>query len=148
MSSPISLKTNNPFNIRYSESNSWVGMVGEYKGFCKFSHESYAVRAMFKLILNYIRRGVDTPRKIITRFAPPSENNTERYIKFVVPKGVDEDFIFRLGDLAVSDTFSAYCLFIMVRNMAVFETQTVLPPDYLVMVYKYFYNDFHLTPRK
>ena len=32
---------------------------------------------------NYVKKGYNTPRKIIERFAPPSENNTSAYINFV-----------------------------------------------------------------
>lgn len=43
----------------------------------------HAVRACFKLLVNYILSGHDTYRKIINRFAPPSENDTQHYLDFV-----------------------------------------------------------------
>lgn len=74
---------NNPLNIRYVSGNKWVGQEGEHRGFCVFRNEAYGFRAAFKLIYNYIRQGYDTIEEIVTRWAPPCENNTEFYIKFV-----------------------------------------------------------------
>lgn len=76
-------KTNNPLNIRFNPANAWKGQISEYKGFCVFVSESYGFRAGYRLLTNYIAMGVDTIEKIIDRWAPPCENNTEEYIKFV-----------------------------------------------------------------
>ena len=45
----------------------------------------YGLRAGFKLIKNYMTKAprATTIRDIITRWAPPSENDTEAYIRFV-----------------------------------------------------------------
>lgn len=75
--------TKNVCNIRFNKANNWVGQVGEYKGFCVFKNERYALRATWKLLRNYISQDDNTISKIITRFAPPCENNTEKYIKDV-----------------------------------------------------------------
>lgn len=79
----IADKTNNPLNIRFNAGNKWRGQIGEYKGFCIFSHESYGIRAAYKLLTNYIANGFNTIRQIVSRWAPPTENNTEKYISFV-----------------------------------------------------------------
>ena len=73
----------NPLNIRYSPANNWRGQTGENKGFCVFSSEAYGMRAAFRILTNYIKNGHNTIRKIVSRWAPPSENNTEKYIEFV-----------------------------------------------------------------
>ena len=45
---------------------------------------AYGYRAMLKLLTNYARlHGCRTIRTIISRWAPPSENNTEAYIATV-----------------------------------------------------------------
>lgn len=75
--------TNNPFNLRYSKKNSWFGQTGSYRGFAKFKDCTYGVRAGVLLLRNYIHRGFNTISSIITRFAPPSENDTANYITFV-----------------------------------------------------------------
>ena len=41
------------------------------------------IRAAIKLMNNYIRRGFNTPKLIIRRWAPPSENATENYLMSV-----------------------------------------------------------------
>lgn len=75
---------NNLFNIRYSSRNRWKGQIGQNRGFVEFIDEKYAVRAIAILLLRTYRRlGLDTIRGIITRYAPPEDDNpTERYIEF------------------------------------------------------------------
>ena len=72
---------NNIFNIRAGQN--WQGKVGVRKGFVEFESKPYAIRAWLVLMRTYRRRGYTTIRQIVTRFAPPTENNTERYIDFV-----------------------------------------------------------------
>lgn len=79
----LSDQTNNPLNIRFNAGNKWKGQKGEHKGFCVFLHESYGIRAGYKLLTNYIANGYNTIRSIVSRWAPPSENNTEIYVSFV-----------------------------------------------------------------
>ena len=76
-------ETKNPLNIRYNINNQWRGQLGEHRGFCKFKSISFGFRAAFVLIGNYLKTGADTIEKIISRWAPPHENNTEAYIRFV-----------------------------------------------------------------
>lgn len=73
----------NPLNIRYSPSNQWKGQVSQNKGFCVFKSNSYGIRAGYIILTNYIKNGVNTIRDIVSRWAPPSENDTQRYINFV-----------------------------------------------------------------
>lgn len=45
---------------------------------------AYGYRAMLKLLQNYSRlNGCKTIRQMINRWAPPSENNTDNYIRAV-----------------------------------------------------------------
>lgn len=71
-----------PFNIRANKSM-WLGLVGAHKGFAKFVNLTYGVRAGIILVRNYVERGFNTIEKIINRYAPENENNTENYIFFV-----------------------------------------------------------------
>lgn len=73
---------NNLFNIRYTKRNNWIGQIGQKHGFCCFDTLDHGIRAAFKLLLGYIDRGYDTIEKIISRFAPSSENDTSAYINF------------------------------------------------------------------
>lgn len=75
---------NNIFNIRKSEHYSWLGAEGQTKGFVNFVEPNYAIRACAYLLLKSYRiAGCHTIRRIISRFAPSAENDTENYIKFV-----------------------------------------------------------------
>lgn len=75
---------NNPLNIRYSPLNSWKGSRGKTRGFVNFSELKYGVRAAaYLLMVSYKQKKVLTVSDIIHRFAPPSENFTKNYIKFV-----------------------------------------------------------------
>ena len=73
---------NNIFNIRAGKAQ-WLGMTGTRRGFVEFDTQEHGIRAWLVLMRNYRRQyGCKTIRQIVTRFAPSSENNTERYIKF------------------------------------------------------------------
>ena len=80
------IRNKNPFNIRISY-NSWLGKVksskNSDKAFEQFRDIDYGLRAGIQLLRGYIIRGYDTPKLIINRFAPPSENDTNSYLDFV-----------------------------------------------------------------
>ncbi|HEN4998335.1 TPA: structural protein [Klebsiella aerogenes] len=90
------IRNNNPGNIRWGDN--WQGLVPEFqrtdKSFCQFKSPEYGVRAMVVILRNYQRKyGLDTISKIISRWAPPNENNTQAYINSVaqsVGVGVDQ----------------------------------------------------------
>jgi hypothetical protein len=83
----LGIANRNPLNIRHSTANRWLGLCPHrlsVKGFCHFLNFAYGYRAAVVLIKNYIlKHGADTPRKIIARWAPPSENQTDLYIACV-----------------------------------------------------------------
>lgn len=67
-------------NIKYSKNNKWLGQVGQYKGFCKFSNHSYGARAAY-IILK--KRQGKTLREIVKIWAPASDgNNPAKYADF------------------------------------------------------------------
>lgn len=76
-------RRNNPMNLRYSQHNNWIGQKEPTNGFCNFASVEYGFRAAFLTLQNYGKRGYNTIRKIVTRWAPPSENPTQTYIKYV-----------------------------------------------------------------
>lgn len=86
-------RNKNPGNIRYSASNNWQGQTGkDDAGFVIFSSDFYGLRALARLLLNYEKNGANTVRKIITKYAPASENDTGAYIRAVASKlSVDPD---------------------------------------------------------
>jgi hypothetical protein len=48
--------------------------------FCNFVSPVYGFRAAFKIYKTKADRGITTLRALITEWAPPSENDTEKYI--------------------------------------------------------------------
>lgn len=84
MSTTLGIRNNNPFNIRYNNINRWKGLVGSNKGFCVFSDVEFGLRAGIYLLRKYIDvYKLKTVPKIISRFAPPTENDTRSYISYV-----------------------------------------------------------------
>lgn len=105
MLSNIYKHTFNCGNIRYSAGNHWLGQIGRYKGFCKFDSEVYGLRALVVLVRNYIRSGCDTVERIISRYAPNTENDLKSYMSFIFMKSG-----LRPDDKIVYKSHSFYCL--------------------------------------
>ena len=116
MKRPRGIRNNNPLNIRHS-SDRWEGMREEQKdkAFVQFKSMAYGYRAAWKTLQSYYNRFCAkskpfTVRNIISRWAPPKENDTESYIRSVLslsgiggkenllpPENVDS--YYRLGKL-------------------------------------------------
>ena len=84
------LRNNNPLNIRRS-ADRWVGARKEQtdKTFVQFESMAYGYRAAWKVLQSYYERfrvqgRAFTVRNIISRWAPPTENDTEAYIRCVL----------------------------------------------------------------
>ncbi|WJJ60262.1 peptidoglycan lytic exotransglycosylase [Salmonella phage ST21] len=77
------IRNNNPGNIRVSK-DQWEGMTGDDGAFVTFDSPESGVRALGKNLLSYGRQGYDSIEKIINRWAPPNENDTQAYIDSVV----------------------------------------------------------------
>lgn len=77
-------RNNNPGNLRLT-SVPWVGQASAQPGpFVVFSSPVYGIRALAKNLLTYYQNyGLDTVSGIISRWSPPSENNTAEYIQAV-----------------------------------------------------------------
>ena len=86
MALPRGIRNNNPLNI--VKGNSWKGERANQtdKRFEEFESMAMGLRAGFILLRNYIEGTKTRPtkfntiRKIVSRWAPPSENYTQRYI--------------------------------------------------------------------
>lgn len=75
---------NNPFNIRFTKANKWIGQTGETRGFCDFDTIEHGVRAAaYLLMISYRKQEIYTYAGVINKFAPPSENDSARYVEFV-----------------------------------------------------------------
>lgn len=94
---PRGMRNNNPGNLRISSSN-WKGKVPSSKNtdgaFEQFDYYVWGVRAMVVLLRNYINKNrLTTIRQIMAKYAPPSENHTDTYAKWVANKsgiGIDQ----------------------------------------------------------
>ena len=87
------IRNNNPLNIRRSATH-WQGARKEQKdkSFVQFESMAYGYRAAWKILQTYyetFRRNNQpfTVRNIISRWAPPNENDTEAYIINVLKLG-------------------------------------------------------------
>lgn len=79
-------RNNNPLNIVYSAKNDWAGQIvpSTDSRFAQFVNMAYGYRAAFRTLRTYINSyGANTLRKIIERWAPPSENDTNSYLTTV-----------------------------------------------------------------
>jgi len=99
------IRNNNPGNIRWGDD--WDGLVPKSqrtdKSFCQFTAPEYGIRAMIIILRNYEKKhGLNTVRKIINRWAPPVENDTEAYVNSVAKQvGVDADKVIDVTDSRV-----------------------------------------------
>lgn len=100
---PRGIRNNNPGNLKIS-SSAWVGKVPVSENtdgvFEQFHYYAYGVRAMIKLIKNYIKAGYNTIDEILYRYAPPGDNNnTELYIQYVDSQArIGRDTVINAGD--------------------------------------------------
>lgn len=83
MNVPRGIRNNNPGNIRLS-SDAWQGLAADQKDdeFFTFSEPKWGIRAMVRILQVYSEvHKKRTLSEIISRWAPPGENETGSYIK-------------------------------------------------------------------
>lgn len=86
---PLGIRNNNPGNIEHNENNQWNGasQVQTHSRFVQFIAPEWGIRAIFKILASYRRRGKDTVAEIISTWAPANDNNdTGAYIEHVARK--------------------------------------------------------------
>jgi hypothetical protein len=84
MTSPRGIRNNNPLNIRHN-ADAFQGEIrpSTDRAFKQFRTAAYGYRAAFVILGTYLSRGMNTIEKIISAWAPASENNTKAYIEAV-----------------------------------------------------------------
>ena len=92
---PKGIRNNNPLNIRRSK-DKWKGLraVQADAQFCQFETLEYGWRAAFYLLTRtyYHKYRLYTIRAIISKWAPPCENNSKAYVENVSRlTGIDPD---------------------------------------------------------
>lgn len=82
---PRGIRNNNPGNLENPVGYTWVGQTtGTDPRFATFESPVYGLRAIMRTVYTYQSRyGLATPRQIIHRWAPPSENDTDSYVDHV-----------------------------------------------------------------
>lgn len=106
---PRGIRNNNPGNIRHGQN--WQGLNPDGRNidpaFCVFKSPVFAIRALAKVLMNYKKiHGLNTVRQIISRYAPPSENQTTAYIQSVAKQlGVYPDTVIDIEERGVLTVF-------------------------------------------
>jgi hypothetical protein len=93
INTPRGIRNNNPGNLRKTSIN-WKGeVIGDDPDFEQFESMEMGVRALTKNLLYSMEvLGNNTLRNILLRWAPPTENKTEDYIRSVsLYTGLDPD---------------------------------------------------------
>lgn len=86
MSSTCGYALNNPGNLRFiaNPKRAWNGQVAEHQGFGRYDTPQNGTRALGHQLLHDQKIGALTIRALITVGSPPSENDTEAYIRAVL----------------------------------------------------------------
>lgn len=82
---PRGIRNKNPLNIRRT-SIKWKGMAGRQTdpAFCQFTEMSFGLRAAFIVLHTYVTRyHMTTLQQVISRWAPPLENDPVMYLSYV-----------------------------------------------------------------
>ena len=102
---PRGIRNNNPGNIRHGEN--WQGFNPNSRSidaaFCVFNTPVAGIRALAKVLINYKKLyGLNTVRQIISRYAPPNENQTTAYVQTVAKQlGVLPDVVIDIEERGV-----------------------------------------------
>ena len=87
---PRPVRNNNPGDLEIGAP--WRGLMPDedmteaqkHERFAVFQSPAWGFRALLKVLQSYQKlHGLDTVRKMVARFAPPSENDTQQYANFV-----------------------------------------------------------------
>ncbi len=84
-STPRGIRNNNPGNLRKTN-DPWQGLSQHQNdaAFFQFDNAIYGIRALARVLINYQdKHGLRSVTQIISRWAPPSENQTGDYINAV-----------------------------------------------------------------
>lgn len=120
---PQSTIVNNPGNLR---------PVGGSSGFQQFSTPEEGIAAADKNLQAYGKKGINTLRGVISRWAPPSENDTEAYINTVSKKiGLDPNQQIDLSDPVQRHVISGAMFTVEKGSKNLFKAQQQQPTDEL-----------------
>ena len=117
-------RNNNPLNIRKVPGVRWRGEILPLKGdggsFVRFESIEWGVRAALKLLRTYRDKYAATSiKEIITRWAPPTENNTDNYI----------DAVCRLTSFGGNERLTEKEWPALIKAMAVIESRLLISDE-------------------
>lgn len=111
VSSYRGIRNNNPGNMK-ADGSAWQGLVGNDGMFYIFADDTWGIRAMAKDLTTKINSdGLNTITAIITKYAPPDENDTPSYIASVA-----SDTGFDANQLVTADSDSLALLIRAIIN--------------------------------
>lgn len=92
---PRGLRENNPGNIRHGDKWQGLAKIQADPSFCTFETPQWGIRALARVLIAYQdKHELDTVERIISRWAPPNENDTGAYVRAVAQSmGVEIDDI-------------------------------------------------------
>lgn len=96
---PRGIRNNNPGNLNYVGQEGATKEGGPNGRFAVFRSAEEGLQALANQLRRYGSRGINSVRAIISKFAPPSENNTQAYIGSVSKGlGIGADSALDLND--------------------------------------------------
>ncbi len=130
------LRNCNPGNIRRNATRYEGEVESHDESFKCFATMAHGYRAMFVLLHTYrTRRGLRTPAEMITRYAPPTENDTAAYIRAVGHiSGIDTS--------APIDTLCAEQMMPLVSAMSRIENGVCASPADVMRGWDMFADDY------
>lgn len=128
-------RNNNPLNIEFNPKNNWKGARRPRvdRRFEEFNTIDDGIRAALIIIRKYMAPkplgyGCNTIAKLITRWAPPSENDCRNYIQYVsFQTSFLEDHPLKFTDR------DAVCA--IVSAMAMMESKMSITPQFIASIY-------------
>lgn len=93
---PKTIRYNNPGALIQRSPDKWIGLTGSVNGFLVFDSVHNGLRAaVINLRNTYFAKGLNTPAKIIPKYAPDSvlPNGDNNYIKFFSRYGIGPNTI-------------------------------------------------------
>lgn len=95
------LRNNNPGNLEYGPFAKANGATDSDGRFAIFPTPEAGVAAHTALLQkNYLAKGLDTPEKIVAKYAPKSENDQAAYLAYFKSKGFDKNTKINGGNLS------------------------------------------------
>lgn len=96
---PRGIRNNNPGNLNFVGQTGATRETGPNGRFAVFQTAEEGLQALAHQLRLYSQRGINSVRAIISKFAPPSENNTQAYINSVSKRlGVDANSTLDVND--------------------------------------------------